>query len=85
MAASYKYIIEKLEVELQEVCDGIQSMECEKMQSMEDSLKEIKDLLFGINQFSKKNTNNTKEKGSTPLLKYFTMDFSRFSRDDLME
>jgi hypothetical protein len=44
-------------------------MECEKMQSMEDSLKEIKDLLFGINQFFEKSTNNTKEKGSTPLLK----------------
>jgi hypothetical protein len=85
MAASYKYIIEKLEVELQEVRDDIQRVECEKMQSMEDSLKEIKDLLFGINQFSKKNTNNIKEKGSTPLLKYFTMDFPRFSGDDLME
>jgi Mg2+ and Co2+ transporter CorA len=78
IAASNKDRIEKLEAELQEVCDGIQHMECEKMQNTEDSLNEIKNLLSRVNQFSEKSTNlsrviqfsekstnNTKEKLST--------------------
>jgi hypothetical protein len=44
MTASNKDVIEKLKAELQEVRDGIQHMECEKMQSMKDSLNEIKNL-----------------------------------------
>jgi hypothetical protein len=99
IAASNKDRIEKLEAELQEVCDGIQRMECEKMQNMEDSLNEIKNLLSRVNQFSEKSTNNTKEKLSTSHgsptgdkskqatlpLKHIKMDFPRFSRDNPME
>jgi FtsZ-binding cell division protein ZapB len=65
MAASNKDRIEKLEAKLQKVCDGIWCMECEKLQSIEDSLNEIKNLLSRVNQFCKKSTNNTKVKGST--------------------
>jgi hypothetical protein len=99
MVASNKDKIEKPEAELQEVHDGIQHMECEKMQSTEDSLNEIKNLLSGVNQFSEKSTNNTKEKGptshgsptrdksqqATPPLKHLKMDFPRFSKHNPTE
>jgi predicted nuclease with TOPRIM domain len=62
IAASNKDRIEKLEAELQEVCDGIQRMECEKMQNTEDSLNEIKNLLSRVNQFSEKSTQQHKGK-----------------------
>jgi hypothetical protein len=56
--ASNKNIIVKLEAKLQKACDGIHRIECKKMQSMENSLNDIKNLLFEINLFFDKSTNN---------------------------